>query len=378
MRKKICFSCRDPWVPGHRCMGKGEIHYIEVAADSVDNEEDEHDNASTSSEEEFAQAKEQPPRRPLTPAGAHPPVVPQPPKQDNRRKPTKGGVIATLSGLPRYDTLQIKGTIQGQREIALIDGGATNNFVDASLVSRRALQIEEFEGFDVAVADGHTMKCLDRVPNLEIKLDNYIVRDTFYVVDLSDTNVVVGVQWMITLENYQTLEMGFRDSDGKRVVLRGMSTGAPRTISAKRMERIFKHGEVAYATECLITTQKDSEGRQLYHTKIRNLLGRHQQVFGLIPPRRPPHRGFEHTIELKEGAKPMITRPYRHPRRFKDEIEKAIKELLAMGHIKPNSSPFASSVVLVLKKDGTMRMCIDYRALNKKTIKNRYPIPRID
>jgi hypothetical protein len=67
-----------------------------------------------------------------------------------------------------------------------------------------------------------------------------------------------------------------------------------------------------------------------------------------------------------------------HPRRFKDEIEKAIKELLAMGHIRSSSNPFASSVVLVLKKDGTMRMCIDYRVLNKKTIKNRHPIPHID
>jgi hypothetical protein len=64
--------------------------------------------------------------------------------------------------------------------------------------------------------------------------------------------------------------------------------------------------------------------------------------------------------------------------RFKDEIEKAIKELLAMGHIRPSNSPFTSSVVLVLKKDETMRMCIDYRALNKKTIKNWYPIPHID
>jgi hypothetical protein len=225
------------------------------------------------------------------------------------------------------------------------------------------------------------VECLDRVPNLEIKLGNYTVRDTFYVVDLSDTDVVLGVQWMITLgkitTNYQTLEIGFKDRDGKKVVLRGMSTRAPRTVSAKRMERIFRHGEVAYVAECLITTRKDSEGRQQYHTKIKNLLGRHQQVFGSIPPGRPHDRGFEHTIEL-EGGNPMITPPYRHPRRFKDEIEKAIKELLAMGHIRSSSSPFASSVVLVLKKDGTMRMCIDYRALNKKTIKNRYPFQRID
>ena len=101
-------------------------------------------------------------------------------------------------------------------------------------------------------------------------------------------------------------------------------------------------------------------------------------MFGSIPPERPPDRGFEHTIELEAGATPVITAPYRHPKRFKDEIEKAIKELLAMGHIRPNTSPFASTVVLVLKKDGKLRMCIDYRALNKKTIKNRYPIPRID
>ena len=111
MRKKLCFNCRDPWVPGHRCMGKGEIHYIEVAGDSVDNEEEEQDSGSTSSEEESSLAEEQLPRRPPTPAGAHPPVVPQPPDQANRRKLAKGGVIATLSSVPRYDTLRIRGII---------------------------------------------------------------------------------------------------------------------------------------------------------------------------------------------------------------------------------------------------------------------------
>jgi hypothetical protein len=104
-------------------------------------------------------------------------------------------------------------------------------------------------------------------------------------------------------------------------------------------------------SECLITTQEHAEGRQHHHVDIQALLSKHDRVFGQIPPGRPPDRGFEHTIELEEGAKPVITTPYRHPKKFKDEIEKDIKELLEMGHIRPSSSPFASSVVLVKKKD---------------------------
>jgi hypothetical protein len=103
--------------------------------------------------------------------------------------------------------------------------------------------------------------------------------------------------------------MRFRDHDGKKV-LRSMLTGAPKTVSAKRMERIFRHEELAYAAECLITMWKDSEGRQHYHTEIKNLLGRHQQFFESIPPGRPPDRGFEHTIELEEGAKRMICQSF--------------------------------------------------------------------
>lgn len=83
-------------------------------------------------------------------------------------------------------------------------------------------------------------------------------------------------------------------------------------------------------------------------------------MFGDIPPGRPPDRGFEHVIELEEGAKPVITTPYRHlkrytpykhPKRYKDEIEKAIRELLEMGHIKPSNSSFASSIVLVKRTE---------------------------
>jgi hypothetical protein len=114
MRKKIYFSCRDPWVLGHKCKGKGEIYYIEVATNIVDSEEEEQDSGSTGLEEESTLTEEQPPCRPPTSARDHPPVVPQLQEQANRRKPTKGGVIETFSGVPRYDTLHIRGIIQGQ------------------------------------------------------------------------------------------------------------------------------------------------------------------------------------------------------------------------------------------------------------------------
>jgi hypothetical protein len=87
------------------------------------------------------------------------------------------------------------------------------------LVSRWALQTEEFDRLDVVVTDGHTVECLDRVSDLEIKLGNYTMRDTFYVVDLSDTDVVLGIQWLITLgnltTNYQTLELGSETVTGR-------------------------------------------------------------------------------------------------------------------------------------------------------------------
>jgi hypothetical protein len=121
-----------------------------------------------------------------------------------------------------------------------------------------------------------------------------------------------------------------------------------------------------------------TKGKIHYAPDIHKIIDKHSKVFGPIPPGVPPNRGFEHIIELEEGAKPIIIMPYRHPKKYKDEIEKAIKEIMDMGHIRPSSSPFSSSVVLVKKKDGTMRMCINFRELNKKTIKSRYPIPRID
>jgi hypothetical protein len=173
------------------------------------------------------------------------------------------------------------------------------------------------------------------------------------------------------------MEMSFNTEEGKRVMLKGMTGDSPRVVTAKKMHAIFRREEIVFAVECFIMDTNDGTNKQ-YPPNIQRILHKHKRVFEPIPPGKPPDRGFEHIIELEEGAKPVIDTPYRHPKKHKNKIESAIKELLAMGHIRPSSSPFASSVVLVKKKDGTMRMCIDYRALNKRTIKNKYPIRKID
>ncbi|GJR53121.1 putative reverse transcriptase domain-containing protein, partial [Tanacetum coccineum] len=92
----------------------------------------------------------------------------------------------------------------------------------------------------------------------------------------------------------------------------------------------------------------------------------------------PPIREVEFRIDLIPGALPVAKAPYRLAPSEMNELSNQLEELQEKGFIRPSSSPWGAPVLFVKKKDGAMRMCIDYRELNKLTIKNRYPLPRID
>lgn len=110
---------------------------------------------------------------------------------------------------------------------------------------------------------------------------------------------------------------------------------------------------------------------------LKSLLTEFSHVFS-TPTSLPPPRTHDHQITLRPNQEPTSVRPYRYPHYQKAEIERMVHEFLDSGLIRPSTSPFSSPVLLVKKVDGTWRFCVDYRALNNITVKDKYPIPVID
>ena len=112
---------------------------------------------------------------------------------------------------------------------------------------------------------------------------------------------------------------------------------------------------------------------------ICKVLGRYKDVLtNELPQELPPTREVDHKIEVIPGSEPPSKAPYRLNQKELLELKKQLNDLLSRGYIRPSKSPYGAPVLFVDKKDGKLRMCIDYRALNKVTIKNNYPLSRID
>jgi hypothetical protein len=149
---------------------------------------------------------------------------------------------------------------------------------------------------------------------------------------------------------------------------------------ARKAVKLTKKDETSFEFVAMVQSGPDSKLNQTKAIALQDIkvVQYYPDVFLEELPGMPPDRDIEFVIELLPETPPISKRPYRMPVNELVELKKQIAKLQAKGFIRPSSSSWGAPVLFVEKKDGTQRMCVDYRLLNEVTIKNKYPLPRIE
>ncbi|KAJ0521711.1 putative nucleotidyltransferase, Ribonuclease H [Helianthus annuus] len=193
---------------------------------------------------------------------------------------------------------------------------------------------------------------------------------------LGSFDVVIGMDWLSRHQTeiiYKEKTVRIPRSDKEPLVICGDKSGAVvGIISFLQAQKCLRKGHTAILTLVSDTSvgEKKIEDIPIVHD--------FPEVFPEELPGLPPHHQVEFQIELAPRAAPVARAPHRLAPSELEELFMQLQELLEKGFIHPSSSPWGAPVLFMKKKDGTFRMCIDYRELNKVTMKNRYPLPRID
>ena len=190
--------------------------------------------------------------------------------------------------------------------------------------------------------------------------------------DMRDFDVVLGMDWLsrhkATLDCYKK-EVKLYRPEKLEVKFRGIRKELSSSmISAMATQRMLRKGCQGYLAYMVETGKKGTVMDEI--PVVREFP---YDIAGL-----PLDRDVEFTIDLILGTEPISIPPYRMAPEELRELKVQLEELLSKGFIRPSISPWGAPVLFVKKKDGSLRLCIDYRQLNRVTIRNQYPLPRID
>ncbi|GJU29230.1 putative reverse transcriptase domain-containing protein [Tanacetum coccineum] len=237
--------------------------------------------------------------------------------------------------------------------------------------------------YDVELADGKIVGVDTIMRGCTLNFLNHPFNIDLMPVELGSFDVIIGMDWLrrchavivydeklvrIPYGNETLVFHGNKSNDGRESRLTIISC-------SKAQEYMVKGCQIFLAQISAKKEEDKSEGKQLKDVPI---VRDFPEVFPEDLPGLPPARPVEFQIDLIPGAAPVARAPYRLAPSEMKELSEQLQELSDKGFIRPSSSPWGALILFVKKKDGPFRMCIDYRELNKLTVKNRYPLPRID
>jgi hypothetical protein len=198
------------------------------------------------------------------------------------------------------------------------------------------------------------------------------------LIDMREFCVIVGMDWMYSYDAEiicRHKQVRVRTPSGEELLVQGdLPRRTVALCSAARARQYLQHSGTGYLAY-VVDTHVNEEKKSINEVSV---VREFSDVFPDDLPGIPPERQVEFRIDLIPGAAPVAKAPYRLAPPEMKELYSQLQELLEKGFINPSCSPWGAPILFVKKKDGSQRMCIDYRELNKLTVKNRYPLPRID
>ncbi|CAI7884268.1 unnamed protein product [Closterium sp. NIES-53] len=206
-------------------------------------------------------------------------------------------------------------------------------------------------------------------------------KPTLPVTNIKGLDLILGRDFLKKFNpeiNWVTRTASIYNQDRRVPLPNWSNTGDIPEETLARFEKDVKQTMAGFVA--LVTNEDEGERKMLeLPPAIQKLLEEFEDVLpDDLPVQLPPYRTHQHEIIEEPGSKPTFRAPYRLSPTELADMKKQIEYLLDKGLIRPSTSPYGAPVLFTPKPDGRLRMCIDYRALNKQTIKNKYPIPRID
>ncbi|GJR15742.1 putative reverse transcriptase domain-containing protein [Tanacetum coccineum] len=266
----------------------------------------------------------------------------------------------------------------------LFDTGADRSFVSTAFSSQIDITPSTLDHlYDVELADGRIIGLNTILRGCTLNLLNHPFNINLMPVELGSFDAIIRMDW---LAKYKAIivcaEKIIRIPWGNETLIihgdesnQGHETRLHIISYSKTQEYMLKGCPVFLAHVTTNEVEDKSEKKRLEDVPI---VRDFPEVFPEDLPGLPPTRQVEFQIDLVPGAAPVAQAPYRLTPSEMKELSEQLKELSDKGFIRPSSSPWGAPVLFVKKKDRSFRMCIDYRELNKLTVKNRYPLPRID
>jgi RNase H-like domain found in reverse transcriptase/Reverse transcriptase (RNA-dependent DNA polymerase)/Integrase zinc binding domain/Retroviral aspartyl protease/Integrase core domain/Retrotransposon gag protein/Chromo (CHRromatin Organisation MOdifier) domain len=342
-----CFKCGERYYPGHQCKVK-----LQMLMGSIDGEVEE-----VVSPENFNS---------------------QEPVMDHAEEAIVS--MHATSNSPVSNTMRFKGFIGTVPVFALIDSGSTHSFVNPSVLQAEHHHIVFTNPMIVMVANGERMVTDSKCEAMQFSIQGFEFQHDLRLLPVKGYDVILGLDWLSKLgpmkidwsQQWVEFKLG---PETVKLQVKGNESELHCCEAVELSSEWKPHSELLVAQIWLCEGQSSKENQ--VPMELEEVLKKFVAVFE-TPTQLPPKRAVDHSITLFPNSQPVNLRPYRYSHFQKCELENIIEELLKTSVIRPSASSFASPALLVKKKDGSWRLCVDYRQLNAMTVKNKYPIPIID